>query len=153
MRRFPAFDRRNNPLPQVHAVRLAHPIFPTQSQRWNQLYTREWRWALRRRASSPSERDLRQIKPKTLHGLPLAVRRLLEQLPAAAHPMDVMRSGVSAMECMLPEGHEGNVVGRRACRFCAVRMRIGERISRGLVHNHTRLSPDIARHTTKSLLR
>ncbi len=35
-RRYPAFDRRNHPLAQIHAVRLAHPILPTQSQRWNQ---------------------------------------------------------------------------------------------------------------------
>jgi hypothetical protein len=34
---FPAFDRCNNPLTQIHAVRLAHPILPSQSQRWNQL--------------------------------------------------------------------------------------------------------------------
>src|SRR5947207_2585493 len=36
MRRFPSFNRRNNPLSQIHAVWLAHPILPTQSQRWNQ---------------------------------------------------------------------------------------------------------------------
>jgi AraC-like DNA-binding protein len=36
MRRFPAFDCRYHPLTQIHAVRLAHPILPTQSRRWNQ---------------------------------------------------------------------------------------------------------------------
>src|SRR5882724_6782903 len=36
MRRLPALDRRNNALTQIHAVRLAHPILPNRSQRWNQ---------------------------------------------------------------------------------------------------------------------
>src|SRR5258708_5186515 len=35
-RRLPALDRRNNALTQIHAVRLAHPILPNRSQRWNQ---------------------------------------------------------------------------------------------------------------------
>ncbi len=38
-----------------------------------------------------------------LRGLPHAVRAVLEAIPAAAHPMDVMRTGVSALGCVLPE--------------------------------------------------
>ena len=44
---------------------------------------------------------------RELRGLPKAVREVLRAIPAAAHPMDVMRSGVSALGCVLPEkdGH------------------------------------------------
>jgi 2-methylcitrate synthase len=34
-------------------------------------------------------------------------------LPAAAHPMDVLRSGVSALGCVLPEAHDHNHAGAR----------------------------------------
>ncbi|WP_459566896.1 citrate/2-methylcitrate synthase, partial [Enterobacter hormaechei] len=46
-------------------------------------------------------------KLKALRGLPANVRTVLEALPAASHPMDVMRTGVSALGCTLPEkeGH------------------------------------------------
>lgn len=42
-------------------------------------------------------------KLKALRGLPANVRTVLEALPAASHPMDVMRTGVSALGCTLPE--------------------------------------------------
>jgi len=35
-----------------------------------------------------------RMKLKSLRGLPSVVRGVLEQIPAAAHPMDVMRTGV-----------------------------------------------------------
>jgi 2-methylcitrate synthase len=44
-----------------------------------------------------------RTKLKSLRGLPARVRQVLEALPAAAHPMDVMRTGVSALGCVLPE--------------------------------------------------
>ena len=44
-----------------------------------------------------------RAKLKSLRGLPEQVRRVLEALPATAHPMDVMRTGVSAMGCVEPE--------------------------------------------------
>ncbi|UYN99090.1 MAG: 2-methylcitrate synthase [Devosia sp.] len=47
-------------------------------------------------------------KLKALRGLPQAVKAALEALPAAAHPMDVMRTGVSALGCVLPESHDHN---------------------------------------------
>ncbi|BAJ80595.1 2-methylcitrate synthase [Acidiphilium multivorum AIU301] len=52
-------------------------------------------------------------KLQALRGLPDAVRKVLEALPAAAHPMDVMRSGVSALGCVLPEAHDHNPAGAR----------------------------------------
>jgi len=54
-----------------------------------------------------------KAKLKSLRGLPAAVRATLEALPAAAHPMDVMRSGVSTLGCVLPEAHDHNHAGAR----------------------------------------
>jgi 2-methylcitrate synthase len=44
-----------------------------------------------------------KAKLKTLRGLPDALKSVLEQLPATAHPMDVMRTGVSTLGCLTPE--------------------------------------------------
>src|SRR5258707_2778930 len=65
--------------------------------------------------SLPSSSELRNYKAKlkALRGLPLAVLQTLELLPAAAHPMDVLRSGVSALGCILPEAHDHNQPGAR----------------------------------------
>ena len=52
-------------------------------------------------------------KLKALRGLPAAVKASLEALPAAAHPMDVMRTGVSALGCVLPEKDDQNPPGAR----------------------------------------
>src|SRR6185503_20635717 len=38
-----------------------------------------------------------KTKLKALRGLPAVVKAVLEQLPASTHPMDVMRTGVSAL--------------------------------------------------------
>jgi 2-methylcitrate synthase len=38
---------------------------------------------------------------------------VLEQLPASAHPMDVLRTGVSALGCALPEQDDHNMAGAR----------------------------------------
>ncbi|KFL32878.1 methylcitrate synthase [Devosia riboflavina] len=54
-----------------------------------------------------------KAKLKSLRGLPAAVRQSLELLPAATHPMDVLRSGVSALGCILPEAHDHNHAGAR----------------------------------------
>ena len=54
-----------------------------------------------------------KAKLRSLRGLPAAVKRTLEALPAAAHPMDVMRSGVSTLGCVLPEAHDHNHAGQR----------------------------------------
>src|SRR5487761_2324310 len=54
------------------------------------------------------ELDAYRRKLRTLRGIPGAVRVVLEQVPAAAHPMDVMRTAVSALGSVLPEkeGHD-----------------------------------------------
>ncbi|TFW29466.1 bifunctional 2-methylcitrate synthase/citrate synthase [Duganella callida] len=54
-----------------------------------------------------------KAKLKSLRGLPQAVKSALEALPASAHPMDVMRTGVSVLGCVLPEKDDHNVPGAR----------------------------------------
>ena len=54
-----------------------------------------------------------KAKLKTLRGLPDALRRALEIIPASAHPMDVMRSGVSILGCVSPEADDHNHAGAR----------------------------------------
>ncbi|MGC9270812.1 bifunctional 2-methylcitrate synthase/citrate synthase [Acidiphilium sp.] len=65
------------------------------------------------RLPSQSELDAYRNKLRRLRGIPASVRRVLEAMPAAAHPMDVMRSAVSALGCVLPEAHDHNVAGAR----------------------------------------
>ncbi|TAL56385.1 2-methylcitrate synthase [Pandoraea sp.] len=52
-------------------------------------------------------------KLKGLRGLPANLRAALEQIPASAHPMDVMRSGVSLLGTILPEKDDHNLPGAR----------------------------------------
>ena len=61
----------------------------------------------------PTLAELAAYKPrlKALRGLPAAVKAALECLPAAAHPMDVMRTGVSVLGCALPEKDDHNPAG------------------------------------------
>jgi 2-methylcitrate synthase len=54
-----------------------------------------------------------KAKLKSLRGLPASVRAALEALPAASHPMDVMRTGVSVLGCTLPEKDNHNAPGAR----------------------------------------
>jgi 2-methylcitrate synthase len=54
-----------------------------------------------------------KAKLKSLRGLPDAVRVVLESLPASAHPMDVLRTGVSALGCALPENENHNEAAAR----------------------------------------
>ena len=56
----------------------------------------------------PTLAELRNYRTKlaALRGLPQVVKSVLEQLPAASHPMDVLRTGVSVLGCALPEREE-----------------------------------------------
>jgi 2-methylcitrate synthase len=54
-----------------------------------------------------------KAKLKQLRGLPAIVRNVLEQIPAGAHPMDVMRTGCSALGTALPEKDDHNLPGAR----------------------------------------
>jgi len=50
-------------------------------------------------------------KLKTLRGIPAPLRAILEQIPAGAHPMDVMRTATSALGTLLPERADHSVPG------------------------------------------
>ncbi|MGH8172361.1 MAG: bifunctional 2-methylcitrate synthase/citrate synthase [Rhodanobacteraceae bacterium] len=52
-------------------------------------------------------------KLKSLRGVPAAVKSVLEQLPSSSHPMDVMRTAVSALGCAMPEKDDHNAPGAR----------------------------------------
>jgi len=51
---------------------------------------------------------------KKLRGLPVALKSALEQIPASAHPMDVMRTGCSVLGTLEPEKEPHPVEGARA---------------------------------------
>jgi len=63
----------------------------------------------------PNRSELAAYKTKliSMRGLPANVKAALEWLPASSHPMDVMRTGVSALGCVLPEKHDHNVPGAK----------------------------------------
>jgi len=63
----------------------------------------------------PTAAELRGYKSKLmrLRGLPESVLKVLEQVPPSAHPMDVMRTGCSALGTALPEKEDHNIAGAR----------------------------------------
>ena len=63
----------------------------------------------------PTQAELNgyKAKLKSLRGIPAALRSVLEALPASSHPMDVMRTAVSALGCQLPEKEDHNTPGAR----------------------------------------
>ena len=60
-----------------------------------------------------AELDGYKLKLKALRGLPANVKAALEWVPASAHPMDVMRTGVSVLGAVLPEKDDHNHPGAR----------------------------------------
>ena len=63
----------------------------------------------------PTRTELAAYKSrlKSLRGLPNPVKAALEQIPASAHPMDVLRTGCSALGTVAPEKDDHNVAGAR----------------------------------------
>ena len=68
-----------------------------------------------------AELNAYKAKLKKLRGLPDSLKRVLEQIPATAHPMDVVRTGVSALGTMEPEveSHEIGAARELADRLIA----------------------------------
>lgn len=54
-----------------------------------------------------------KAKLKSLRGLPAAVKEALEATPAGAHPLDVLRTGVSVLGTVLPEKDDHGISGTR----------------------------------------
>jgi 2-methylcitrate synthase len=63
----------------------------------------------------PNKTELAAYKEKltSLRVPPAGVLTVLEQLPAASHPMDALRTGVSALGCLAPEAHDHSIAGAR----------------------------------------
>ncbi|HRO45484.1 2-methylcitrate synthase [Agriterribacter sp.] len=64
----------------------------------------------------PAAAQLAAYKTKLagLRGLPAVVKQILEQIPAAAHPMDVLRTYTSALGTVSPEKDDHHIAGARA---------------------------------------
>lgn len=65
--------------------------------------------------SLPTQSELTSYKAKlkSLRGLSQAVKNILQQIPATAHPMDVLRTYVSALGCVEPENNDHDIPGAR----------------------------------------
>jgi 2-methylcitrate synthase len=63
----------------------------------------------------PTKTELAAYKAKLrkLRGLPAQLQVALESLPANSHPMDVMRTAVSVLGCVLPEKDDHNLPDAR----------------------------------------
>jgi len=63
----------------------------------------------------PERSELKDYRKKLkgLRGLPAQVKTVLEHIPAAAHPMDVLRTGCSVLGTVLPEKEDRNLQGSR----------------------------------------
>ena len=60
-----------------------------------------------------AELNAYETKLQGMRGLPASVMQALETLPASTHAMDVLRTGVSALGCQLPEVHDHNAADAR----------------------------------------
>jgi 2-methylcitrate synthase len=60
-----------------------------------------------------SELAAYKLKLKAMRGLPANLKAALEWIPASAHPMDVMRTGVSMLGTILPEKDDHHIAGAR----------------------------------------
>ena len=63
----------------------------------------------------PTKSQLKSYKEKLIasRGLPQVVKNVLKQLPAAAHPMDVLRTYASTLGAIQPEKEDHNTPGAR----------------------------------------
>jgi len=78
---------------------------------------------LKGKLPNQSELDAYIAKLKTLRGLPQALKTVLEQIPASAHPMDVMRTGCSMLgnlETELDFSEQADAVDRMLAVFPSI---------------------------------
>ena len=66
------------------------------------------------RGDLPTQRTLDEYRQrlKSLRELPSPLKSVLEQLPPTTHPMDVLRTGCSALGCLEPEGDTSDAMKR-----------------------------------------
>jgi 2-methylcitrate synthase len=62
---------------------------------------------------SRGQLEIYKAKLRSSRGLPMDLRAVLEALPASTHPMDVMRTAVSTLGCILPEKDDHSGSGAR----------------------------------------
>ncbi len=62
---------------------------------------------------TPPQLKVYQAKLKSLRGLPDTIKKVLMQVPAAAHPMDVLRTHTSMLGTILPEKEDHNIAAAR----------------------------------------
>ena len=65
--------------------------------------------------SLPNKAQLKAYKNKllSLRGLPETLKRVLREIPASAHPMDVLRTAVSLLGTIQPEKDDHNAAGAK----------------------------------------
>jgi 2-methylcitrate synthase len=65
--------------------------------------------------SLPNKSQLQAYKRKlaSLRGLPETLKRILREMPASAHPMDVLRTTVSLLGIIHPEKEDHNIAGAK----------------------------------------
>ena len=68
---------------------------------------------IREKLPTLSELTAYKEKLRSLRDVPASVKTVLETIPAAAHPMDVIRTGVSALGAFLPEAENHTIEGAR----------------------------------------
>jgi 2-methylcitrate synthase len=63
----------------------------------------------------PNKAQVAAYKSKlgSLRGLPFVLKQVLQEIPAAAHPMDVLRTAVSVLGSIQPEKEDHNAAGAR----------------------------------------
>ena len=69
------------------------------------------------------ELDVYRERLTSMRSLPQALLKILEQLPSHAHPMDVLRTGCSALGCMEPEedfGQQHDIADRLLAALPAI---------------------------------
>lgn len=62
---------------------------------------------------SLTELNVYKAKLKALRGLPIIAKNVLEQIPSAAHPMDVLRTYTSLLGTISPEKDDHNLAGAK----------------------------------------
>ncbi len=68
---------------------------------------------IREKLPTLSELTAYKEKLRSLRDVPASVKTVLETIPTAAHPMDVIRTGVSALGAFLPEAENHTIEGAR----------------------------------------